>query len=71
MLADGLGLELDDVAQTFERGRRKREDRRPHVEPAPWALRSRCRLVKGVPRLVVEHVTRIDDDLARSGRPQR
>ena len=68
LLADGLGLELDEVAQTFER--------RPAVKPVKiggrtvepgtmGALRFEVQgLVKGVPRLVVEHVTRIDDDLA-------
>jgi 4-hydroxy-tetrahydrodipicolinate reductase len=68
LLAEGLGLELDEVGQTFER--------RPTIKPVTigdrtvepgsmGALRFEVQgIVKGVPRLVVEHVTRIDDDLA-------
>lgn len=68
LLAEGLGVELDDVAQCFER--------RPAVKPVTiagrtvepgtmGALRFEVQgVVRGVPRLVVEHVTRIDDDLA-------
>ncbi len=68
LLAEGLGLELDEVGQTFERRAAikpvKIGDRT--VEPGSMgALRFEVQgIVKGVPRLVVEHVTRIDDDLA-------
>jgi hypothetical protein len=68
LLADGLGLELDEVAQTFERRPAVRAveigDRT--VEPGTMgALRFEVQgIVKGIPRLVVEHVTRIDDALA-------
>lgn len=68
LLADGLGLELEDVRQVFERlpavqavtiGGRT-------VEPGTMgALRFEVQgIVGGRPVLVVEHVTRIDDALA-------
>jgi 4-hydroxy-tetrahydrodipicolinate reductase len=68
LLAEGLGVELDEVVQSFER--------LPAIRPVTigartvetgtmGALRFEVSgVVAGVPRLVVEHVTRIDDDLA-------
>jgi len=68
LLADGLGLELDEIRQEFER----RPATRPvtigkrTVEPGTMgALRFEVQgIVGGMPALVVEHVTRIDDTLA-------
>lgn len=68
LLAEGLGVQLDEVRQTFERRPAVRPvkigDRT--VEPGTMgALRFEVQgVVRGVPRLVVEHVTRIDDSLA-------
>ncbi|HXJ32679.1 MAG TPA: diacylglycerol kinase [Candidatus Eisenbacteria bacterium] len=68
LLAEGLGLELEDVRQTFER--------RPAVKPirigdrtvepgTMGALRFEVQgIVGGKPVIVVEHVTRVDDGLA-------
>jgi hypothetical protein len=68
LLAQGLGLELDEIREVYER--------RPAVEPiriggrtvepgTMAALRFEVQgLVGGRPVLVVEHVTRLDDDLA-------
>jgi 4-hydroxy-tetrahydrodipicolinate reductase len=68
LLADGLGVALDDIRATYER--------RPAVRPirigahtvAPGtaaALRFEVQgIVAGRPALVVEHVTRLDDALA-------
>lgn len=68
LLAEGLGIELDEVTQSFER--------LPAIRPVTigartvetgtmGALRFEVSgVVAGVPRLVVEHVTRIDDELA-------
>ncbi len=68
LLAEGLGVELEDIRETHER--------RPAVRPirigervvAPGtmaALRFEVRgIVGGKPAIVVEHVTRLDDDLA-------
>jgi hypothetical protein len=68
LLAEGLGLELDEVSQSFERRPAVKAVRIGDrtVEPGTMgALRFEVHgVVKGVPRLVVEHVTRIDDDLA-------
>ena len=68
LLAEGLGLELEDVRQTFER----RAAERPvtigarTVEPGTMgALRFEVQgIVGGKPVVVVDHVTRIDDRLA-------
>ena len=68
LLADGLGLELEDIRQVYE----KRPAERPivilgrTVEPGTMAaLRFEVQgIVGGKPVLVVEHVTRIDDALA-------
>jgi hypothetical protein len=68
LLAEGLGLELDEIRQTYE----KRAAERPvrigahTVEPGTMgALRFEVQgIVGGTPAVVVEHVTRIDDRLA-------
>jgi hypothetical protein len=68
LLADGLGLALDEIRQEFE----KRPATKPvrigarTVEPGTMgALRFEVQgIVRGKPALVVEHVTRIDDALA-------
>jgi 4-hydroxy-tetrahydrodipicolinate reductase len=68
LLADGLGVTLDDIRETYER----RPAARPiriggHVvEPGTMAaLRFEVQgIVGGRPRIVVEHVTRLDDALA-------
>jgi len=68
LLADGLGLELDEVRQEFERRPATRAVKigERTVEPGTMgALRFEVQgIVGGVPALVVEHVTRIDDTLA-------
>jgi 4-hydroxy-tetrahydrodipicolinate reductase len=68
LLADGLGLVLEDVRQTFERRPAVKPVRigERTVEPGTMgALRFEVQgIVGGAPVLVVEHVTRIDDDLA-------
>jgi 4-hydroxy-tetrahydrodipicolinate reductase len=68
VLADGLGVELDDVRSTYE----KRPATKPirigghTVEPGTMAaLRFEVQgIVRGRPAIIVEHVTRLDDDLA-------
>jgi 4-hydroxy-tetrahydrodipicolinate reductase len=68
LLADGLGLELEDVRQVFERLPAVRPVRigSRTVEPGTMgALRFEVQgIVGGKPVVVVEHVTRIDDELA-------
>ena len=68
LLADGLGLVLDDVRQTWERRPAERPVRigSRTVEPGTMgALRFEVQgIVDGAPALVVEHVPRIDDALA-------
>lgn len=68
LLADGLGLTLDEIRQTFERRPAERAVRigERTVEPGTMgALRFEVQgMVAGKARLVVEHVTRIDDQLA-------
>jgi 4-hydroxy-tetrahydrodipicolinate reductase len=68
LLAEGLGLELDEIREVHER--------RPATKPlqiGPYpieegttaALRFEVQgIVGGKPALIVEHVTRLDDDLA-------
>ncbi len=68
LLAEGVGLELDEIREVHER--------RPAIKPmqlGPYqieegttgALRFEVQgIVDGRPALVVEHVTRLDDDLA-------
>ncbi len=68
LLADGLGVALDEIRESYER--------RPATKPitvgahvvAPGtvaALRFEVQgIVRGTPRIVVEHVTRLDDALA-------
>jgi hypothetical protein len=68
LLAEGLGLELEEIRQTYE----KRPAVKPvrigarTVEPGTMgALRFEVQgIVGGKPAVVVDHVTRIDDDLA-------
>jgi 4-hydroxy-tetrahydrodipicolinate reductase len=68
LLAEGLGLELEEIRQTYE----KRPAVKPvrigarTVEPGTMgALRFEVQgIVGGKPVVVVDHVTRIDDDLA-------
>jgi len=68
LLAEGLGLELDEIREAYE----KRPATKPifvlgrTVEPGTMAaLRFEVQgIVKGRPVLVVEHVTRLDDALA-------
>jgi len=68
LLADGLGLQLDEIRQDFERRPATRAVTigQRTVEPGTMgALRFEVQgIVGGVPALVVEHVTRIDDTLA-------
>jgi len=68
LLAEGLGLTLDRIAETHERlPATKRLDIQGHViEPGTMAaLRFEVQgIVGGKPVLVVEHVTRMDDALA-------
>lgn len=68
LLAEGLGLTLDRVEEWHERcAATKRLDIQGHViEPGTMGgLRFEVRgIVGGKPVLVVEHVTRMDDDLA-------
>jgi 4-hydroxy-tetrahydrodipicolinate reductase len=68
LLADGLGLELEDIRQTYEKRPAQRQVRigSRAVEPGTMgALRFEVQgIVGGKPVLVVEHVTRIDDALA-------
>jgi len=68
MLAEGLGLTLDEVREVHERRPATKPIRigAHTVEPGTMAaLRFEVQgLVDGRPVLVVEHVTRLDDDLA-------
>jgi 4-hydroxy-tetrahydrodipicolinate reductase len=68
LLADGLGLELEDIRQTYEKLPALRAVRigARTVEPGTMgALRFEVQgIVGGRPVVVVEHVTRIDDALA-------
>ena len=68
LLADGLGLELEDIRQTVERRPAERTVRigARTVEPGTMgALRFEVLgIVEGTPALVVDHITRIDDQLA-------
>jgi 4-hydroxy-tetrahydrodipicolinate reductase len=68
LLADGLGLELDDIRQVYARrpAERRVQIGARAVEPGTMgALRFEVQgIVGGKPVLVVEHVTRIDDALA-------
>lgn len=68
LLAEGLGLELERIAETHERRpATKRLDIQGHaIEPGTMAaLRFEVQgIVAGRPVLVVEHVTRMDDELA-------
>lgn len=68
LLAEGLGLELEDVREVLERRPAERRlDIQGHVvEPGTMAaLRFEVQgIVRGKPVLVVEHVTRLDDALA-------
>jgi len=68
LLAEGLGVELDEITQDFERlPATKAIHIGDHVvEPGTMAaLRFEVRgVVGGKPAIVVEHVTRLDDDLA-------
>jgi 4-hydroxy-tetrahydrodipicolinate reductase len=68
LLAEGLGLTLERIAETHERlPATKRLDIQGHViEPGTMAaLRFEVQgIVGGQPVLVVEHVTRMDDELA-------
>jgi len=68
MLAEGLGLKLDGISSTYEK---RPAEKRLHIggyviEPGTLAaLRFEVRgIVAGRAPLVVEHVTRLDDDLA-------
>ena len=68
LLAEGLGVELEDIREVHER----RPATRPlQIGPYPIqegttaALRFEVQgIVDGKPALIVEHVTRLDDDLA-------
>src|SRR5262245_2989201 len=68
LLADGLGVELEEIRQTCERRPATRPLRIAGRTVAPGtmaALRFEVQgIVRGRPALVVEHVTRLDDDLA-------
>ena len=69
LLAEGLGVELDEIREVHERrpAHEADPDRRSHVvEPGTMgALRFEVQgIVDGRPAMVVEHVTRLDDDLA-------
>ena len=68
LLAEGLGVELDDIRETHERRPALRQIRIGDntVEPGTMgALRFEVQgIVKGHKAIVVEHVTRLDDDLA-------
>lgn len=68
ILAEGLGVELDEIREVFERRPAERRlDIQGHsVEPGTMAaLRFEVQgIVNGKPALVVDHVTRLDDALA-------
>jgi len=68
LLADGLGLELDEIREIHERCPATKElqigDHKVEVGTT-GALRFEIQgIIDGRPALVVEHVTRLDDDLA-------
>jgi 4-hydroxy-tetrahydrodipicolinate reductase len=68
LLAEGLGVELQDIREMHERRPATRPIRigARTVEPGTMAaLRFEVQgIVEGKPAIVVEHVTRLDDDLA-------
>jgi 4-hydroxy-tetrahydrodipicolinate reductase len=68
LLAEGLGVELDEIRESFERRPATKAIRigAHTVEPGTMAaLRFEVQgIVGGKPALVVEHVTRLDDALA-------
>jgi 2,4-diaminopentanoate dehydrogenase len=68
VMAQGLGLELDEITQNFETLPAPRDLDTPMGvirEGTRAALRFEvCGVVDGQPRIVVEHVTRMHDDLA-------
>jgi 4-hydroxy-tetrahydrodipicolinate reductase len=68
LLAEGLGVELDEIREVHERRPAKRmiEIGAHKVEPGTMAaLRFEVQgIVDGRPAIIVEHVTRLDDDLA-------
>ena len=68
LIAEGLGVELDEVREVYERRPATKSIRigQHTVEPGTMgALRFEVQgIVGGVPRIVVEHVTRLDDALA-------
>ncbi len=68
LLAEGLGVELQEIRETHERrpATRPLEIAGHKVEPGTMAaLRFEVQgIVDGSPALVVDHVTRLDDDLA-------
>jgi 4-hydroxy-tetrahydrodipicolinate reductase len=68
LLAEGLGVDLDEVREVHERRAAVKPIRIGEhvVEPGTMAaLRFEVQgVVAGTPRIVVEHVTRLDDELA-------
>jgi 2,4-diaminopentanoate dehydrogenase len=68
LLAEGLGVELEDVRSAYERRPAERPIRigEHTVQPGTMAaLRFEVQgIVGGKPAIVVEHVTRLDDELA-------
>ena len=68
LLAEGLGVELEDVRSAYERRPAERPVRigARTVQPGTMAaLRFEVQgIVGGTPAIVVEHVTRLDDELA-------
>ncbi len=68
LLAEGLGVELDEIRQWYECLPAPRDIETPMGTIAHGtraALRFEVQgIVDGVPRLIVEHVTRMSDDLA-------
>jgi 4-hydroxy-tetrahydrodipicolinate reductase len=68
LLAEGLGVELDEIGQTYERRpatKRLRIAGRTVEAGTVGALRFEVQgIVGGRPAIVVEHVTRLDDALA-------
>jgi hypothetical protein len=68
LLAEGLGVRLDEIREVHERRAAERDYDTP-MGPIPKDSMAGLRfevqgIVDGVPRLVVEHVTRLRDDLA-------
>jgi hypothetical protein len=69
VLADGLGVVLDEVRQVVERRPLERTIDTPEMgvfeQGTQGAFRFEVQgIVRGAPKIVCEHVTRIDDDLA-------